>query len=122
MRTCRVFALLLVVTLVGVACGGKGANPIAPTIAVVSVNITGNVMLAAKGQTVQLKALARMTDGSEIDVTATASWTSHNSNVATVSATGLVPAIAPGKCGVDATSSGIKGQTEVEVQGKPEPG
>lgn len=101
------------------ACSTASTTPTSPTPAptTVSVTISGGGVLAHKGQTLQLKAIAILSDGTQVDVTAKAVWRSHNPAVITVSATGLVTAEAPGACDVEAASDGVKGQAKLEVLG-----
>lgn len=99
------------------ACDKAASPPNGPSTTTVSVTITGGGMLSHQGQTLQLKAIAHLSDGSQVDVTATANWKSHDTSIITISASGLVTAQAPGACNVEATSDGVKGQAKVEVLG-----
>ena len=100
------------------ACSKAPTAPTTPTPATtVSVTITGGGTAAHPGQTFQLKAVAHLSDGTDVDVTATADWKSLNPAVISVSATGLVTALAPGTCDVEAISAGVKGQAKLEVTG-----
>ena len=60
----------------------------------------------ATGGTVQLTATIGYTDGTTQDVTSTATWTSNNSSVATVSSGGLVTCAQAGTATITATSGG----------------
>src|SRR5437867_2295333 len=81
------------------ACGGSTSptpTPIAPTPTTPSVptvariTITGNVPLTQIGQTVQLTAIAALSDNSTKDVTSESNWQWGDARVATVSPRGLV--------------------------------
>ena len=64
----------------------------------------------------QTQATAVLTDASDNVLTARAvTWTSSNSTVATVSATGLVSTLAPGSADITATSESIVGKAAVTV-------
>jgi hypothetical protein len=61
----------------------------------------------AVGATQQLKATGTTKDGIAKDVTTMANWTSSDERIATVSETGLVTAIAPGKTTITADMSDV---------------
>ncbi|EOD56928.1 Ig domain-containing protein group 2 domain-containing protein, partial [Aeromonas molluscorum 848] len=60
------------------------------------LSITTPPLTLAAGLTAQLAANGSYDDGSNLDVTASVSWTSSAPAVATVSPSGLVTAVAPG--------------------------
>lgn len=61
--------------------------------------------------TVQYNAQATYKDGSMGDVTATSTWTSNPSSVASISSTGLATAVAIGTATVQATNNGVTSNT-----------
>ena len=63
------------------------------------------------GATFQLTAMARLSDGSSLDVTQTATWVSSNTQFATVSATGFVTVQASGETDLRATYLTVSGST-----------
>ncbi|HEY0703080.1 MAG TPA: Ig-like domain-containing protein [Candidatus Acidoferrales bacterium] len=79
----------------------------APTLS--SVTVTPANPSAAVGQSEQLTATANFTDGSTLDVTNSATWTSDTPAVATVNSTGLVTAVNTGSAGISATYQGVTG-------------
>ena len=101
----------LVITMGWVAgCGGK-STPTGPTVNAVPPTVTalivkGNAALTAPGQTTQLTLEATLSDGSKKDVTATATWSSSNKNVVTVSPAGLAMAVDFGKTSVSGIAAG----------------
>jgi hypothetical protein len=104
----RVAPLVLVVglgTLLS-ACGNN--NPFVPTS---SIAVTGAVPVA--GQTSQLDAKATLANGTIQDVTATATWTSSNTAIATVTTGGLLKILAPGSAIITATYQGVSGMLYV---------
>lgn len=74
-----------------------------------SVTVGGTTTLTAVGQTTQLTATEGLTDGTTQDVTTQATWQSSNAGIATVSATGLVTAVALGEATITATFQGVSG-------------
>jgi hypothetical protein len=75
--------------------------------------------IGAVGDTLQLRAIATLDDGTRPDVTAESTWTVTNPNVLSVSARGLVSAIGSGSSIVDATYRGRAGTTNVTVGPRP---
>ncbi|MFE9642365.1 Ig-like domain-containing protein [Nocardiopsis alba] len=72
--------------------------------------------------TQQLTAELTMTDDSTEDVTSSATWTSSDEAVATVSSGGLVTSVGPGTCTITAAHSGLTGTSAVTVtEPAPEP-
>ena len=65
--------------------------------------------------TAQLSAELTYTSGKTEDVTDSASWTSSDESVATVSASGLVAAVAAGEATITATAEGLEGSATVTV-------
>ena len=65
--------------------------------------------------TQQLTAKLTLSDGSESDVTSSATWKSSDDEVATVSSGGLVTAVAVGECTVTATAQGKSGTSAITV-------
>lgn len=101
----HLFTLATVVAAVlGVsACGSKAPNN--PTATVSSIAVSGT-SAAAVGQTAQLTATATMSDNTTQNVTSTSAWAPATGNIATVSGTGLVTAIAAGTAAITASKDG----------------
>jgi parallel beta helix pectate lyase-like protein/Big-like domain-containing protein len=78
-----------------------------------AVAISGAGVLADSNQTSQLHATATLADGTIHDITEVASWQSSNANVATVSTTGLVTAVASGTTMITAGYRGQSGTLSV---------
>jgi hypothetical protein len=100
-------SFLPLVALMLTACGDD-RPPTTPTptpATVVSVAIDGPAQrdLGAPGQTLQLRAIATLSDGSRPDVTNDAAWSTGNSRVLSVSARGLVTGLGNGTTTVTAT-------------------
>jgi hypothetical protein len=85
------------------------SNPsTAPTISSIAVSreVVANL---ATGAAQQFTAKAISTDGSVIDITSQATWSSSDQSVATVSSTGVVTGIAPGQTNITAFYTGVTG-------------
>jgi uncharacterized protein YjdB len=88
------------------------------SVPVASVAVTPSGSDLVVGQTTQLKAEPR--DGSGQPLAGrTVTWSTSAPNVASVSSTGLVTAIAPGSATISATSEGKAGSATINVRPKP---
>ena len=113
---------LAVVGLVTVACGGGSTSPTTPTGTAVSRNdptvfmitIDRDLETRLNNRTLLYTAHARMSDGSQQDVTALAEWRSSNPAVATVEA-GRLSLLDSGELTLSATYRGAVGQIHVGV-------
>jgi hypothetical protein len=101
-----VVALLLAVGFA--ACSEKSATPPTPTAQ--SIAISGNLTLANKNDTSQLTATMTMSDGTTKSVTATGTWSSSNTAVATITSGGLATALTNGTTVITVAAEG-KSQT-----------
>jgi hypothetical protein len=113
----RPFAVPLSVLLVATlsACGGDGGGGSVdpdPRDAVQSVTVTPATERVPLGGFLQLSATVR--DGHGNPVTATPTWASSNTAVATVDASGRVTGVAPGNVTITASASGRSGSASVE--------
>src|SRR5262245_51208423 len=107
--------LVLIVVLIAVSCGSDKqflvpAHPTGPTDPTVPA-ISGIASLVIQGpaaptigpgETLPVKAIARLVDGSTRDVTGDAQWTSTQPQIATVNA-GTIMGQALGRVGIRAT-------------------
>jgi hypothetical protein len=85
-----------------------------PTL--VSITIFPNPELLIVGGTGQLAATGNFSDGSQQDLTNTATWTSSDTTIATVSATGLATGVKiGGPVTIQAAQAGIVGSTSLTV-------
>ena len=69
----------------------------------------------ADGTEQQFIATATLTDGSPLDVTGTANWTSGTTATATIAPGGLASAVNPGQTLITATSNSVSGSTTLTV-------
>jgi hypothetical protein len=99
------------------SCGGGGADgPNAPsTPSIASVTVSPATPSLAIGATMQLTATGIAANGASVSGVSW-TWTSSAQNVATVSNTGLVTAVAAGTALIMASSSGSAGSTTITVQ------
>ena len=85
----------------------------APTLTSIAVSATAQSL--AMGLTLQFTATGTYSDSSTKDLTATASWSSSKTSVATISSAGLASAVALGSTTISATSSGVTGTSTLTV-------
>jgi len=107
--------------MLAVAAGCKGFF-VNPTLTSMAVSPTSASLI--EGQTQQVSATGTYNDGSTKDLTGTASWTTSDSTVATVSAGGLVKAASsiaspPGSATITATSGTLTATSAITVNTGP---
>lgn len=113
------FASLFFLTVLVAACGGdadSGSLPVTLT-AVTVAGMPSEPLVPT--QTAQLTARATYSDGSVTDVTTTATWSTSNGDVLTVSTTGRVTATGPGQAEVIANFGGASGRAGMQVVALP---
>lgn len=96
------------------ACGGDASTPPPPPPTATSVTVSASAQSIFVGATTQLNAVATTSTGAPISG-ATFTWTSDNTNVASVNATGLVTGLAPGTVNIRATTGSATGAVAVTV-------
>lgn len=113
--TANCFALVIV------ACGGSGGpgepasaptGPSVPAITAVTVMSPADVLLVGDRET--FSATVTRADGTSAPATG-AAWTSDNTNVATVSETGVVQAVGPGLVTITVETASIRGTRQIRV-------
>jgi len=101
--------------------GGTGVSAAAFTVVnFINLSVTPGVSAAVVGDTVQFHAIATRTDGTPVDVTAAATWTSSNATVVTMDASGLATARAVGSANVAAAFETFTASARVTIAA-PEP-
>jgi Bacterial Ig-like domain (group 2) len=103
------------------ACAGSPTSTAAPSLVVgtpsaptvVSLAVSGSAPLA--GATTQFSLTATLSDGTTQSMTNAASWSSSDSSVASVSASGAVTGVAAGDADITATYQRISGKAQVTV-------
>jgi uncharacterized protein YjdB len=108
----RIMSLAFVVVAFGFVTTACGSSSTAPS-AVNTVTVTGAA--PAVGATAQYSAVANLSNGSTENVTTSATWTSSNPDIATVSSTGLVTAIAEGNVSISATFDSVTGSAQAAL-------
>jgi hypothetical protein len=103
------------------ACSESGPEPpVAPAVPsparVVSVTVTGPSSFFERGQTHQLTATATLSNGFVENRSASATWQSDNTGVATVSSAGVVTAGNEGEATISATVGEQRGTHRVRVR------
>ena len=104
---------------ISAASGGLTASTVA-TVTSPSVTLTGLTLSPltpsiTKGATRQLTATGAYSDGTSRDLSTSATWSSSNPAVASVSSSGLVTGVAAGTATVTATSGGTNASTVVTI-------
>ncbi len=122
----RLTSVAMAVAAVGLvlSCTERPQLPVAPTQpslarggpGVKSITVTPSAATVAVGATVQLTAAA-----SPPKSASSFAWSSSNTAVATVSASGLVTGVAPGTAVIRAAAGGVTGSSTVTVTGSPPP-
>ena len=105
-----VLLCVLALGLSAAACGSK--SPAAPTT-ITTISVTGGA--PDVGSSAQFTATATVSGGALEDVTSSATWSSSNTAVATVSSTGLVTSVGSGTAVISATFSGVAGAESINV-------
>lgn len=89
-----------------------------PPIAVASVSVSPNATTVQVGNTAQLSATTRDASGNVLSGRSI-SWSSSNTNAATVSASGVVAGVAAGTSTITATSEGKSGSSAATITAAP---
>jgi uncharacterized protein YjdB len=84
-----------------------------PTLS--SISVTPTDPSVPKGEAEQFKATGTFSDNSTEDLTNQVTWASTSTAIATISATGLADAVAPGKSTITASMNGISGSSDMTV-------
>lgn len=116
------FPLALITSMAAlslISCGGSGDSTGPPAhVAVASVLLSTSSSSLTVGQTVQLAVATKDASGNVL-TGRTVSWSSSSTPIATVSATGLVTAVAPGPVTIFASSENKAGSIPLTVTAVP---
>jgi hypothetical protein len=122
-------SIVVAMAIVGAGCGSSPtaprtspgpagpAGPETPASAasVTSIRIGATPVLRAPGETGQMTVEAFFSNGTSVDRTAEALWTSHDTSVATVAPGGLVTAVGFGATHIDAVFEGKRSTADVLI-------
>lgn len=106
-------------TTVTASSGSVISNSAALTVATVdiqSIAVTPGSQTVSSGSQVQFIASATLTDGTGVNITNIANWTSSNTAVATVSSSGLATAISSGTATIQASLDNQQSSGTLTVQ------
>ena len=109
-------AFIVVAMSVLSACQGSGsetAGNSGPSL--VSLAVTPSVTSIAAGAQLPLTATATYSDNTTKNLTSSATWSSSNTSVATVRASGVVASLSAGSATISASSDGITGSASLTV-------
>jgi uncharacterized protein YjdB len=81
-----------------------------------SISVTPTSASISVGATQQFAALGTFSDGSNINLTFQAKWSSSSPNIATVNSVGLATAVSSGSATIQATLNGVNGSATLTVQ------
>lgn len=111
LNRCALAALMMVAAACG--GGGDGGPPPAQPVSLAVTGVPAASMLP--GESAQLAATLTYSDASTKDVTSTATWSTSNVAVLTVSSAGAIAAVAPGQAEVTASTQGLSARSTVRV-------
>ncbi|HEX7136617.1 MAG TPA: Ig-like domain-containing protein, partial [Vicinamibacterales bacterium] len=92
-----------------------GSATLTVTTSIVAFEISGPATTFTAGDSVPFNALARLSDGSSIDVSKQASWSIADANVANVDTNGMVTGSAAGTTSLTATYKTFSASVQVQV-------
>jgi hypothetical protein len=101
-------------TVSAVALGRTANTTVSVTAALKSIAVTPMTAMVDTGGTATLKATGTYEDGSTLDLTTSATWTSHDPRIATVTV-GMVAGVKAGQVEIDAGYGGLSGMATVTV-------
>jgi len=114
-QTCVLtFALVSLALLSGCGGGSSSSHSSAPAV-LQSIQITPSGPSIAAGLGQQFTATGRYSDGASRDLTKSVSWSSSNTNVASIGSSGAASTKTPGSTTITATYSAVSGSTTLTV-------
>jgi Big-like domain-containing protein len=112
-RICVWIAAAIVTAMMSFSgCSKYGSGP-PPTLT--SINVTPMNPTISNGNQQQFKATGHYSDGSMQDLTASVTWSSSDTNVATISTGGLATTVGTGTSTIQAVSGSVPGSTLLTV-------
>jgi hypothetical protein len=124
-RVClRVTATLAIAMLAACSSEKSNTSPTSPSLPAMPGATATTLVVTnqpASGNTIQMIATARMSDGSSQTVTSGATWESSNTSIATISSSGLLTILANGQVDVRALYQGVLGSVTLTLTRAPDP-
>lgn len=112
----KLWVLIVLFTLFLVGCNGSssGGGEISKQVTNISISPINSII--TKGLTQQYTAIAIYSDGSSSELTSGVTWTSSDTNIATINSNGLAKVIAEsGTTNISASYNGINSQTVAKL-------
>jgi hypothetical protein len=106
-------AFLLITMMACSSSGGNSSPSPTPTPSLQSITVSPTAPSIIAGNTEQYSATGNYSDGSTQNLTSSATWTSSNTTVATVSAAGLATTLTEGAATIAASLQSITGSTSL---------
>jgi hypothetical protein len=103
------------VTAVPVTDGSRTVIALQPQVVLSSIAVAPSSISVPKGVTQQFTATGRYSDGSTADLTSSSVWSSSNSAVATIDATGRAATVGVGTATMTATVGSVSGSASLVV-------
>jgi hypothetical protein len=113
MKAMKRAAFVVVIAILAAACSKSTPNEPAP--APTALTITGSATFTETNQNAQLTATLRLSNGVTQDQTGSATWTSSNPTVATVSGGGFVTSVGHGTADISAAVQGFRDTVTARV-------
>lgn len=109
--------LTLILLLILTACGGGGGggSNSAPGVNLSRIEVTPNLPILANGTTLPLSATGIYSDNSSRSLDSEVTWQSANTNLATISSSGVISTLAAGLVTVQASLDGVVGRTDLTI-------
>ena len=104
------FAALILVAI-SIGCSGFFVDPTLTTL-----TVTPATPSVIAGSTLQMTATGSFDDGSTKNISGTATWSTSDAGVASVSSVGLLTGVATGTATITASSATVSGTTTVTIQ------
>jgi len=108
-------AVLLLLSSLAASCGGGNRNPVAPGPTVNSVTITVPADIVLVGRNSSLNGSATMSDGTTVQITSTGQWSSSDSTIATIDATGVLRGVGAGLVTVTLNHQGRTATASIRI-------
>src|SRR5579864_6408549 len=114
-RTITLVGIMTWLTACGGGGGGGGGSTAPPPVTLSSITVGPSNATVAAGLTQQFTATGVYSDGSQKDLSSTATWASSATATATVSSAGMATGVAAGMASISATSNGVTGRNTLTV-------